>query len=272
MGMADEDPNQAKRHASERAGRGVGSFDPKANRRSHIRIPRRSRTWLALMAAVAIGLFASPAGAFTDRFVLARFDIDGVRLYMSAAEALRALRAKFGPSARIDIAYDDDRLHPGQKYVSGLTYHGANYGIAVRFVEWTDPGEPGWSSVPQTETARFVAMWLIEATDADRENFRDEVLAKYPRPDRGNDFDKTWEPPSVQLWCTGALYDYQHICEKNDPVMIMGTYRFEQSIFDQGPGSYSIQISDNAPGLRVQLALQALERAQQRVTHGRPPL
>jgi hypothetical protein len=75
---------------------------------------------------------------------IAQFDIDGVRLYMSPAQAQNALRGKFGKSIRFETQTEMSHFHFGQEYFSRLSYtvdaadtSGATsrYDIVVDFAE-----------------------------------------------------------------------------------------------------------------------------------------
>jgi hypothetical protein len=140
-----------------------------------------------------------PAGKPVD---VTKFDIVGVKLYMSSQEAIVALKSKFGPSLNVGgywrdmcassknvicIQVADGRLHAGGKYADLISFQNDAGRYVFYFVETEDKPD-GLYMITYAPAAM--------QTQADIEQFHQTAIAKYGPP--------TWPDLSkwgVSQWC-----------------------------------------------------------------------
>ena len=154
---------------------------------------------LLLWGSTGIAM-GEPAGKPAD---VTKFDIVGVKLYMSSQEAIAALKSKFGPSLSVGgywrdmcagsknvicVQVADGRLHPGGKYASMIVFNNEGGSYRFYFVE-AEVKPDGAYMITYNPPA--------QQTQADIEQFHRTAAGKYGPP--------TWPgSPALGLsqWCT----------------------------------------------------------------------
>ena len=201
----------------------------------------RRGVWLGGLVG---GLFMAGYAHATD---VAKLDIFGVRLYMSAHEALDALKQHLEKGVNCQTTEQKSRLSPGKNIVGQISCRAPGYTLLVNFSERGVPTDNAY------EGAYSIDLLLNDATEADSAEFFKKVRRKYPTFDwwRGDA-----ENASRVTWC--AVKDSFRVCLEDQPLMEftgIAESRPELSLHDYG---YSKQLDD------------ALKNAEQRVRHGTP--
>ena len=133
----------------------------------------------------------------------ADFDIVSIKLHMTGHEVAESLRARFGakvdPVNGIRVTTSPGKYNPTMSYVSQVHYQTKDFSLTVEFWEVFP------ASSAQREGAYRISYVANTKTQADVEDMKQSILAKYGAP--------TKTGPTGDLWCEAAS------CDPNQPLM-----------------------------------------------------
>ncbi len=223
------------------------------------------------MAAAAL-ICAGPASALEPPHYLVehttdvrKFDIDGVRLYMTPEETSAALRARFGSAIKISPDRSQSAFRSGATFVSAVTYRDKQYDLTVEFAE------PTPDTASREPVAYRVAIELrhdmVSEFDArgsaGHENYEkldEEVLQKYGPPDWRGQRKVDGLPHDPDMWCGTSA-------EVMTPSSVPGyPCAYGRPFMTEGSGGLAIE--DYMLGERARAYLAAHSRSSAEV----PPL
>lgn len=146
----------------------------------------------------------------------------GLKLGLSAKQAILALQAKYPAIAKPDFMPGQAQFTPGKQYRDAVVIHTDRFKLFLQFTE-TYPFQPD-----KPEQLTSIDYTPITATEADLRQFHDAVLAKYGEPYR--------ETRGVSaLWCNkGTSLGYGVVsCAPDLPTLQLKG--IELILFDNGP-------------------------------------
>lgn len=171
----------------------------------------------------------------------ATFDIVSLRLGMTAKEADAALAARFPAMQKGYPMPSNAQFTPGQKYTAAVSRNTEQFTVLLNFAE-TYPFDP---TRPEQLTGIFYTP--VTPSEADRQQFRESVFAKYGQPYREvKGISAVWCNKGVSLG-SGPL-----ACAPDQPTLTLkGT---ELILGDNGPidrarAAWNRRTTSNAPPL-----------------------
>lgn len=128
-----------------------------------------ANTLAALGILVACGGEARAQGKPVD---VTKFDIGGIRLFMSADEAAAALKQHYGANIKIEVLKYSSEYNPPAEYVREITYQEGPYRLNAQFTEKFPPANTHREAVTSIS-------YYSSGTDADQRQFWTSVKEKY---------------------------------------------------------------------------------------------
>lgn len=193
-----------------------------------------TRSLLAAFFMVAVGavFFGVPSASATD---VSKLDVGGVRIYMSAEEAIEAIKARYGQAAQFEIGDKRvSRLNSSVQIVNRIRVKFEQYSLAISLVERLPAEEKRPEAVYEVT--------LYGATTAnDRETLGKAAIAKYGLPDTSVD--------RHPAWCS-APHHGECVLVDAGPVIYYSVY----------DGSASITLRDTLYQKRVDKHYQSMPR------------
>jgi hypothetical protein len=130
------------------------------------------RFWIAATVIALISGVSQIAHAQGKPVDVTKFDIGGVRLYMSGDEAVAALKQRYGANIQIDTTRYSSQYNPPAEYVKEITYRDGPYTLTAEFTEKFPPAND------HREAATFIA-YRSSGTEADKRQFLKSAREKY---------------------------------------------------------------------------------------------
>jgi hypothetical protein len=156
-----------------------------------------ARKKLTLAAAIALfaSVFSGYAQAQGKPADASQLDIGGVRLYMSADEAVTALKNHYGANANLNVLRSNCQFKPSAQCVSEITYQDGAYKLSAKFVEKF----PRDDVHPDAVYDIHYDANILRTTEADRLQLQKSAVEKYGPATVAQLPEQN--PPVYLTWC-----------------------------------------------------------------------